>query len=378
MSARTHIHPAGIAPSFKSLHFCTVLGVALILLSLARSLPAQETTKGGALRVGVLLSPPFVIAGEVDNTYRGIAMDLWYHIAEELELEAEFQVFPLAELLEKTASGDLDIAIAPLTVTADRELLFDFSHPYFDSGVGIAVPRKSSAGAFEILVALLGNRFLQVTGLVALTLLCGGTLVWVLERRGNTDQYGGQWYSGLGAGIWWAVVTISTVGYGDKVPRTVGGRVMAVILIFAGVMVFSSFTAVITTALTTNALESRSSSAADLAAMRVGTVAASVSEEYLRARGIFPQTFSVLDDALADLAKKNIDAVVADRPLLQYHIAAFYPREFLVLSERIRKEQYAFAFPEGSTLREQVNRILIRSTNTEAWDEIVRRYIGAD
>lgn len=43
--------------------------------------------------------------------------------------------------------------------------------------------------------------------------------------------------------IWWSYVTITTVGYGDKYPVTTEGRVIAVILITAGVGLFGTFTA---------------------------------------------------------------------------------------------------------------------------------------
>jgi voltage-gated potassium channel len=43
--------------------------------------------------------------------------------------------------------------------------------------------------------------------------------------------------------IWWAYVTITTVGYGDKYPVTTEGRIVAVILMTAGVALFGTFAA---------------------------------------------------------------------------------------------------------------------------------------
>jgi voltage-gated potassium channel len=42
--------------------------------------------------------------------------------------------------------------------------------------------------------------------------------------------------------LWWSLVTISTVGYGDKFPVTMEGRVIALMLIFAGIGLFATFT----------------------------------------------------------------------------------------------------------------------------------------
>jgi voltage-gated potassium channel Kch len=50
----------------------------------------------------------------------------------------------------------------------------------------------------------------------------------------------------FGTGIWWAIVTLGTVGYGDVVPHTAWGRVLGVVVIVFGVTFISFLTAVVT------------------------------------------------------------------------------------------------------------------------------------
>ena len=51
--------------------------------------------------------------------------------------------------------------------------------------------------------------------------------------------------------LWWAIVTVSTVGYGDMVPVTENGRILGSILITSGVMLVSVLTSFVTTSVMT-------------------------------------------------------------------------------------------------------------------------------
>ena len=50
----------------------------------------------------------------------------------------------------------------------------------------------------------------------------------------------------FGAGVWWAIVTLGTVGYGDIVPTTPWGRVLGGFVIVVGVTFISFLTATVT------------------------------------------------------------------------------------------------------------------------------------
>ena len=69
--------------------------------------------------------------------------------------------------------------------------------------------------------------------------------VWIVEKDGNgaIDSYGDA--------VWWAVTTVTTVGYGDIAPVTVEGRLIAAVLMVTGIATFGVVTANIAAAMTT-------------------------------------------------------------------------------------------------------------------------------
>ena len=81
---------------------------------------------------------------------------------------------------------------------------------------------------------------LATTAVSAAVVLAGGTAVWQLEgdRPGSTFR---SW----GDGIWWALTTMTTVGYGDHVPETTSGQVVAALIMVMGVAVLGAVAAVV-------------------------------------------------------------------------------------------------------------------------------------
>lgn len=69
--------------------------------------------------------------------------------------------------------------------------------------------------------------------------LIGASLVFLFEGSVNEQ------FKVMGDAVWWVLVTMTTVGYGDKVPMTTGGRVIGIIIMFFGLALLSSFTATI-------------------------------------------------------------------------------------------------------------------------------------
>jgi ABC-type amino acid transport substrate-binding protein len=311
-----------------------------------------------------------------DGEWYGISIDLWKEIATELKLEYEFTETDLRGLIEGVRDGRFDAAIAAISVTPEREQICDFTHPYYNSGLGIAVKPANTSSWMDTITHFLSWDLLRVFGTLIVSLAVVGLLMWLIERKHNPAQFGGTWRSGIGSGFWWSAVTLTTVGYGDKAPVTLAGRLLALLWMFSAIIIVASFTATMTTTMTIARLESAIKGPDDLVNVRVGTVANATSEVFLRNRKVACSSYPALLDGLHDLAGNRIDAMVYDAPMLSYWVHHEALEDITVLPGVFDKQIYSIALPAGSPLRKPINRVILQKVKSEGWQELIRTYLG--
>lgn len=335
----------------------------LCLLLPLLSIPA--TAQEQHLKVAVRVAPPFVTAEQ--DRYGGQLIKLFEQIAAEHGWQYQYTETGLGELLEGVAAGEFDLGLGAITASAEREANLDFSHPISSSGLAIATRAESRAGWQSVLSALVSPPFLRIAGGLFLLLLLLGALVWLAERRRNPDQFGGSASDGIASGFWWAAVTMTTVGYGDKAPVTLVGRLLALVWMIAALVVVSTFTAAITSALTVGQLSNRIQSVADLKGKRLLSVADSTSAQWLSENRLQAEYFDNVDAALAQLAKGKADAVIHDEPLLRWTIERQFDSKLATLPLILERQDYAIALPPGSALREDLNRGILERIGGLDW-----------
>jgi polar amino acid transport system substrate-binding protein len=334
------------------------------------------------LIVGLAVGPPFDIR-QADGSWTGISVELWRQIAKELNLEYEFRETNLSGTFFGLAEGWLDVSVGPLTVTAPREEVCDFTHAYFRSSLAAAVPASRLPWTMRYLAAIFDfgiwwTIFRIVFGLLVFMAFVA-LLVWLCERRANPSQFGGGGHAarGFGSALWWSITTMTFVGSGDISPRTLKGRVIAVIWMLVSLVLVSTFTATMASILTTERLSQGTviHGLDDLRQIRIGTFADSSTAQYLEANHIDYQAMR-RDELFKALARRKIQAVLYDEPFLRYVVHTQYRGQFTVLSLHLDPQLYAFAVQENSALREPINRVLLRKIHEPAWRDLLYRYLG--
>lgn len=360
----------------KSFAVLALIVAAAVLPMAAVGQTALDVESDRPMRVGTMHSPPFIVKN-ADGSWSGVTLELWRRVAIELGLRFELEERDIQGLLSGVQDGSLDAAVAALTITEGREVLLDFTHPFHTTGFSVAVPPQLRTDAWwSTLGNLLSWQFFQVVGLLAILLFLVGWIIWLVEHKQQIARGDSHTIRHISEGFWWAAATMTTVGYGDKTPLTRLGRLVGVVWMFMALMLVAGFIAAFSSALTVNRLESQWRSPQDLTRVFVATVPASTSEGYLKERGIASRAYPTVAEGLRAVADGEVDAMVYDAPLIRYLVRSQYPKRLEVLPFTFERQDYGFALPAGSALREPINRALIRIIREPAWTTTLDRYLG--
>ncbi len=102
---------------------------------------------------------------------------------------------------------------------------------------------KKSSKSFHswrtLFFVLKRENFFYILGITAVILLGGATLLFLVEHKVNKSV------GSIGDAIYWAVISMTTTGYGDITPSTVGGRVIAMVVVLSGLVLLSIVTATV-------------------------------------------------------------------------------------------------------------------------------------
>ncbi len=360
---------------------CFVLAGLLQLLC-GLVLPAQgvravnAATPGKILEIGTTFAPPFAMK-RADGQWTGLSIDLWRSVAHRMGWRYHIVGMTFQQLLKRVQNKSLDAGVAAITVTAGRQKRMDFSQPFYVTGLAIAVRAHRENPWRLVLQQLFSLKVLALLLGFGAVLIGTGTLIWFIERRGNPGQFGGGVFQGIGSGMWWSAQTMTSVGYGDKIPQTSLGRAVGITWMIIGVIAASSFTASITSSLTVGRLTSPVTNLQSLRNVRVGTVTPSSSEDCLRQMGIKPRLFAHVKSALEALRDHKIDALLYDAPILRYLIRGQFASDIRILPELVQRQYYAIALPSGSPLRVAISDALLEEINSPHWRRTRIRYLGA-
>jgi ABC-type amino acid transport substrate-binding protein len=347
--------------------------LTIILFCLYQLMAAQSVTD--TLIIAYTPAPPFII--EKKESLEGINIWLWKEIAKDLELNYVFKQMGFSEMLASLEEGTVDVSINPLTITSDRSKKMDFTHSYYASHSTVVVHDTSSFQIFsQFLKSLLNLNFLKGFSILLFIIFLFGLAIWNFEKRVNPHQFRPGW-KGIWDGLWWSTVTMTTVGYGDKSPKSTAGKMIALVWMFSGLLFISGLTASVASMLTVDQLKSNPEGFIEFKESPVGCIKNSSTNEFLEERFFKNiQSYGNVTTGLNDLNSSKIDAFLYDEPILRYRIQQDLKFQHLrILPVKFDLQFYAFGLPKDrAVLKELISQKILEIIESLEWKVILNEY----
>ena len=348
-------------------------------LSAQQPAPAPAATAPAATgkKLRVLVKPAEPFSFEKNGQISGYSVDLWKRVAEDAGLTFEMtMVKTLPEVLTALQKGEADVGVGAISITSEREKVLDFSHPFFESGLQILAPAQNSGSAFAAFGTLFSGDVFKVIGVFMLAVLGVSNILWLVERKRNSESFPEDYKAGLWEATWWSISTIISGGCENKAPVGVAGRLVAVVWMLGGIGLTSYITATLASAMTVNTLSSDIKSVADLKGQTIGTVGGSSTENFLKAQGFTPKGAADVNAAIDLMSKGEVKAVIYDSPMLRYYLSSHAESTFQLTGDMFEKQNYGFALPLTSPVRKQINEALLKLQFEGFRDQLEKKWFA--
>ena len=329
------------------------------------------------LQVATRVLPPFVI--EENGELFGFSIELWRSIAEQLGVKFEFKKYPnVKQLLKAVEEHQVDLGIAAISITAEREQKFDFSYPIFFSGLQILV-RNTQSGAANTLQNLIASASIffstaiyHVLGLGAMLSMIMAHIVWFIERNHKESMISKRYFPGIFEAFWWAITAL--VAQQDWNPNHALAKIVALFWMFSSVIFLSYFTASFASIMTVQKLQSNIQEFNDLPGHIVATTKGSVAAEFLKRHNLQIVEFSSIEQVYDSLLNKRSDAVVFDSPVLKYYANNEGKNKVQLVGEIFNPSNYGIVYSQKSPLRKAVNVALLKLYANGIYQQIYDKY----
>jgi hypothetical protein len=337
----------------KKLHVCTTMDFGY-----------NEWSQGNEVKT--LTSSLFV--GKEKDTVMGYDSQLREKLFPKLGFAFNLSVYPTySTLVTATSRRECDVGFAPFVRSSERlscdttksisddNNCIEFALRYYTGGCGMFFSTDSFLKQQSTLKLIIQPDMMNKLFLLLLIIVVAGHIIWFIESRYNNADFAHDYRDGIDDGIWWALITVSTVGYGDKYPRSAPGRLFTCVLVLAGIVVYAVFAGTAAAALSTVPILPTTYSEFRTAGVKVCSLSF-YNKNILKKLHSFPDRLLVAGEGNADslltcmekLRRKEVQAVYYDLPFIGAYRLADDQAGFK-LSEyafaELEKFDYHVAFP---------------------------------
>lgn len=351
--------------------------VALLLLALLFWLgpmaptAAQEVVTRTPMTVAAVLNPPFV-RNVTGGELAGLSADMLRAVAQQLGWQLTFKIMTIDAAEAALEKHEVALIVGAISPTAAGQAKFDYSVSYLHPSVAILSKRHQAVDLARIVSHVREPAILHFLGFIGIALLVSALAIWLAERRRNPEHFGGKVRHGIGAGLWWSSVTLTGVGYGDTVPRTTTGRIIAIAWMLISLVLIAVFTGIITTALALGERGTNYANLNDLREARVAIQTGAYAETLLDQLNLDYTGYPTLRAAVQAIHQGNVDAVVGFEVELRDMVNAGPFEPYIVVPQFIERHGIVFAIRPDWPQRRALDEAILKTLQTDLWHNAVR------
>ncbi len=338
----------------------------------------QSLEQHAPFRVGVFNMPPFAFRSG-GGQWSGLAVTLFEHIAKSSGLRYSFTEFEnMDEAINAIENHTIDLAAIAIDPTPEFELTMNFTNAFEQSGTSIAITKHTHLPLLYLIESIWQSIIPRFVAVVLFFIIIFGSIVGLVERRNNTGQFGGGFWSTIGEGVWWSSATISTVGYGDRVPTTKRGRFVGSLWMFIAFAFTSILAGLLSSVLTVSRINSQIHTSTDLMRVKCGAVLNSAAFVDGKNMKFDMVPYTTLDDALRALDSGQIGAVLGESVRLRWLMNQPKWDTLIMLPSPI-VTLYS-VFPVSDEVDPQtldvLNYHLLKITDSKEWEALRHLFLG--
>ncbi|KAI8761788.1 glutamate receptor subunit protein GluR4, partial [Biomphalaria glabrata] len=287
---------------------------------------------------------------------------------------------------------DADIAIAPLTITSDREKVLDFTKPFMSLGISLMIkkPVETDPHVFSFMRPLS-----QEIWLCTIFAFIGVSVVLFLVSRFSSEEWQVDSESKLendftiGNSLWFSLGAFMQQGC-DVLPKSVSGRIVTSVWWFFTLIIISSYTANLAAFLTTQRMSGSIRSAEDLVKqteIKYGPYRGGSTYMFFNQTtvSLYQRMWSFMtsqpdvfvkdnDEGIKRVRESNGQYVYLIESTLNEYYSSRLPCDTMKAGNNLDSKGYGIATPMGSDIRDKLTLSILQLREDGILDELKKKW----
>lgn len=322
------------------------------------------------LEVSTVERKPFVFKNEAGKL-TGFSVDLWNEIASRNGYTYSYKIHKeFKNMLKSVEEKKSDLAIANISITSAREKVMDFSYPFYDSGIVVLIPKSGAKP--PLAEVLMSSWILRVITILILLFLAAIHIIWLKDRKKDFNLFDRSYFGVFQVAKKLFLYFFSKDG---KKPQA-SGRTIFIITLIILFFIISIFTSKFTSYTIVNSLQYKIKGVNDLQGVKLAVAEKTTMEEFAKKQSLKYKKYGDFLQSVRAVETLETEAALGSAATSKYYASRQADKKIILAGKVFAKDKIAIAFPNGSKLRDEVNKTLLEIQEDGTYQKLINKYFS--